>query len=473
MYNLADIFRYGLAEIHYCEKIKEMYKSKISGRKPKVYIKTYGCQQNVSDSEKYLGIFLQMGFDITENQENADVVLFNTCAIRENAENKAFGNLGWIKSLKDKNKDLFVIVCGCMTEQKVILDKIKLKYKFIDLIFGTHSINDFPKLFFESLEKKQKNSKDVIYIENKNDIIFEDTPLKRDTRLKAFVSIMYGCNNFCSYCIVPYVRGRERSRNSKDIIKEFKELLDAGYKDITLLGQNVNSYGKGLEEEIDFPKLLQKLDSFDGEYRIRFMTSHPKDATNELFDVISTSKHIVHHIHLPVQSGSNNILLKMNRKYTKESYLKIVDYARKKIPDISFTSDIIVGFPNETYEEFLETIDLIKRVEFSSLFTFIYSKREGTPAAKMPDDVTKEEKTKRILELLEIQKEISENLCKNMIGKELRVLAESFDEKSQKLLCRTSSNIIVETTGEKEFIGNFLNVKIVDSKKESLIGILI
>lgn len=473
MYNLADIFRYGVSEIYYCERVKEIYKSGMLDRKPKVYIRTYGCQQNVSDSEKYSGIFLQMGFDITENPENADVILFNTCAIRENAENKAFGNLGWIKSLKDNNKNLFVIVCGCMTEQKIILDKIKLKYKFIDLVFGTNSINDFPKLFFESLEKKQKNSKDVIYIENKNDIIFEDTPLKRDNRLKAFISIMYGCNNFCSYCIVPYVRGRERSRNSNDIIREFKELLNAGYKDITLLGQNVNSYGKGLEEEMNFPKLLQKLDSFGGEYRIRFMTSHPKDATNELFDVISKSKHIVHHIHLPVQSGSNNILSKMNRKYTKESYLKIIDYARKKIPDISFTSDIIVGFPNETYEEFLETIDLIKRVEFSSLFTFIYSKREGTPAAKMPDDVTKEEKTKRILELLEIQKEISENLCKNMVGKELRVLAESFDEKLQKLLCRTSSNTIVETNGDKKLIGSFLNVKIVDSKKESLIGILI
>ncbi len=468
-----NIYKYGFEENLYCQKIKEIYKKTYSKEKPLVFIKTYGCQQNVSDSEKYAGMLENMGFSITTEQNFADVILFNTCAIRENAENKAFGNLGWIKNVKNHNPNLFVIICGCMTEQPTVIQKIKDTYSFVDLVFGTHSIQNFPKLFYDVILKRLKPGNDKnkkVYINEKSDIIVEDIPLKRDNHLKAFVSVMYGCNNFCSYCIVPYVRGRERSRKSKEIIKEFKNLVDAGYKDITLLGQNVNSYGRGLEENIDFPGLLKKLDEIPGEYRIRFMTSHPKDASEKLFDVIAESKHIVHHIHLPVQCGSNRILKEMNRKYTKESYLKIIDYARGKMPDITFTSDIIVGFPGETYEEFSETVDLLKKVKFSSLFTFIYSPREGTPAAKLADPVSKEKKTEWLLELLKVQEKISENLCKDMVGKKLKVLAEKFDEKNSLVLCRTNGNTIVEIDSKEDIVGDFLNVEITESGRESLKG---
>ncbi len=473
--NLSPIYKYGKEQTAYCQKIKDYYKNTLKIENPKAFVKTYGCQQNVSDSEKYKGMLVNMGFSLIQNQENADIILFNTCAIRENAENKAFGNIGWIKNFKKMNKDLFIILCGCMTEQNTVIEKIKSKYSFIDLVFGTHSIHKFPKYFYKTILNKKANKikSGKNYIKETEDIITEDFPAVRNNNLKAFLPIMYGCNNFCSYCIVPYVRGRERSRNSDEIISEFKQLLENGYKDITLLGQNVNSYGKGLEENINFPKLLKKLDDFEGEYTIRFMTSHPKDATNELFDIISESKHISHHIHLPVQCGSNKILKEMNRKYTKDSYLKIIDYAKSKIPDMVFTSDIIVGFPGETYEDFLETIDLLKKVKFASLFTFIYSPREGTPAAKLPDPVTKHEKTSWLIELLKIQEKISENLHKKMIGKTLRVLTESFLSETGELLCRTNSNIIVEVKGEKENIGKFLNVLITNSKKESLKGKII
>lgn len=469
-------YEYGPEEIDCCMKIKNLYSDFYKKEKPLVFIKTYGCQQNVSDSEKYAGMLEKMGFKITQNKDIADAILFNTCAIRENAENKAFGNLGWIKNIKDNNPNLFVILCGCMTEQPLVIEKIKNKYSFVDLVFGTHSIYKFPELFYKTLLNRSQNAKkhSGIYISEKIDSIAENIPMKRDNPLKAFVSIMYGCNNFCSYCIVPYVRGRERSRSPSEVIKEFKNLVEAGYKDITLLGQNVNSYGKGLDENIDFADLLKKLDKIPGDYRIRFMTSHPKDASMKLFDTIAESKHIVHHIHLPVQCGSNRILKEMNRKYTKEDYYQIINYARSKIPDITFTSDIIVGFPGETYEEFLETLALIKKVKFSSLFTFIYSKREGTKAAKIEDNISKEEKTKWLLELLDVQKEISENLCKSMVGSEERVLAESYDEKRKAVLCRTDGNLLVEVNKEdKSIIGSFINVKIIDFRTETLIGKII
>ena len=340
----------------YCKKIENFYNDLYPNRKKLAYVRTYGCQQNVSDSEKYIGMLLKMGFEITDVPDNADVILLNTCAIRENAENKVFGNIGWIKNIKKNNKNLFVIVCGCMTEQEVIIKKIKSTYSFINLVLGTHSIYKFPELFYSSLVKESKNP---IFSGDKEDSILEGFPEYKNNKLKAFLSVMYGCNNYCSYCIVPYVRGRERSRKPEQIVSEFKKLLDAGYKDITLLGQNVNSYGKNLEESVDFSDLLKMLDNFDGEYTIRFMTSHPKDASNKLIDTIAASKHIAHHLHLPVQCGSNHILSEMNRKYTKESYMKIIEYARHKIPDIIFTSDIIVGFPGETYEEFLDTIKAI------------------------------------------------------------------------------------------------------------------
>ena len=468
--NFLNIHEYGMIQEQYCKKIENFYNDLYPNRKKLAYVRTYGCQQNVSDSEKYIGMLLKMGFEITDVPENADVILLNTCAIRENAENKVFGNIGWIKNIKKNNKNLFVIVCGCMTEQEVIIKKIKSTYSFINLVLGTHSIYKFPELFYSSLVKESKNP---IFSGDKEDSILEGFPEYKNNKLKAFLSVMYGCNNYCSYCIVPYVRGRERSRKPEQIVSEFKKLLDAGYKDITLLGQNVNSYGKNLEESVDFSDLLKMLDNFDGEYTIRFMTSHPKDASNKLIDTIAASKHIAHHLHLPVQCGSNHILSEMNRKYTKESYMKIIEYARHKIPDIIFTSDIIVGFPGETYEEFLETVDLIKEVKFGSLFTFIYSPREGTQAATLPDNISKEEKTKWLLELLKVQEGISEELHKKMVGKDMKVLVENFDEKSSNLLCRTSGNVIAEVPASKDFLGKFINIHITDSRKESISGTII
>lgn len=436
----------------------------------KAFVKTYGCQQNVSDSEKYKGMLLEMGYQLTEDQNEADLILLNTCAVRENAENKVFGNLGWIKNIKKANPDLFVIICGCMTEQDDVIEKIKAVYPFVNLVFGTHSVHKFPGIFYKAFTALGKTK---TYIKESLDVIPENIPMVRGNKLKAFVSIMYGCNNFCSYCIVPYVRGRERSRRPDEIVAEFKKLVDAGYKDITLLGQNVNSYGRGLDEQIDFPELLKKLDGIEGDYTIRFMTSHPKDASEKLFDVIANSKHIAHHIHLPVQCGSNRVLKAMNRKYTKEDYLKIINYARRVVPDITFTSDIIVGFPGETYEEFLETVDLIKTVKFSSLFTFIYSPRVGTPAAKMDDKISKKEKTNWLLELLKAQEQIGEHLCKEYVNKKVRVLVESQDDKKGFLICRTDGNIVVEAEGDVCNIGKFATAEITGHRRESLKGKLI
>jgi tRNA-2-methylthio-N6-dimethylallyladenosine synthase len=441
--NFVPLYIYGSEQQEYCEKIYDLYKGLCPGRKPLAFVKTYGCQQNVSDSEKYTGMLSEMGFGFTDDQNSADVILLNTCAIRENAENKVFGNIGRLKNIKKANPNLFIILCGCMTEQESVLNKITVTYPFIDLVFGTHSVHKFPKLFYHALTGRTIKKKSLCVTE-KGDFIIEGVPTKKLDNLKAFLSIMYGCNNFCSYCIVPYVRGRERSRSPEKIVDEFKNLLEAGYKDITLLGQNVNSYGNDLKETTDFPDLLQRLDSFKGEYKIRFMTSHPKDANEKLFDTIAQSRHIAHHVHLPVQCGSDKILKEMNRKYTKDSYLKIIDYARGKIPDI--------------------------KVEFSSLFTFIYSPREGTPAASFADNVSKQEKTKRLSELLAVQKEIAENLCKKLVGKKFRVLCERFDSKNSCLFCRTDGNNIVEVLGSESLVGKFLDVEIISSKKESLRG---
>ena len=459
---------YGKEELNYIKKLKEIFAGK---ENPKAYIRTYGCQQNVSDSEKYRGMLEKAGFTFLEDYQDADIILFNTCAVRENAENKVFGNIGRIKAVKKANPNAVVILAGCMTEQESIAKKISEVYTFVDIVLGTKQIQSFPKILCDFiLNRPVKNKHAVIYTSKENPIL-EDFPMKRNNKIKAFVSIMSGCNNFCSYCIVPYVRGRERSRKPEAIIKETQELLTAGYKDITLLGQNVNSYGKDLSEGIDFCYLLKKLDALEGDFKLRFMTSHPKDATKELFDVIAGSKHISKHIHLPVQCGSNRVLKEMNRKYTKEDYLKKIEYAKSIMKDVSFTSDIIVGFPGETYEEFLETVDLIKKVEFSSLFTFIYSKRQGTPAAKMPDNISKKEKTSWLLELLKVQEEISENLCKKMVGNEERVLAESFE--NGVLSCRTDGNIVVKVPSEKDLTGQFVKIKITDSSRESLQGKII
>lgn len=464
----VNTYIYGKEELDYIKKLKEIFAGK---ENPKAYIRTYGCQQNVSDSEKYRGMLEKAGFTFLEDYKDADVILFNTCAVRENAENKVFGNIGRIKAVKKANPNAVVVLAGCMTEQESIAKKISEVYTFVDIVLGTKQIQSFPKILCDFILNRPVKNKHAVIYTSKEDPILEDFPMKRNNKIKAFVSIMSGCNNFCSYCIVPYVRGRERSRTPEAIIKETQELLSAGYKDITLLGQNVNSYGKDLGGGIDFCYLLKKLDALEGDFKLRFMTSHPKDATKELFDVIAGSKHISKHIHLPVQCGSNRVLKEMNRKYTKEDYLKKIEYAKSIMKDVSFTSDIIVGFPGETYEEFLETVDLIKKVEFSSLFTFIYSKRQGTPAAKMPDNISKKEKTSWLLELLKVQEEISENLCKKMVGNEERVLAECFE--NGVLSCRTDGNIVVKVPSEKDLTGQFVKIKITDSSRESLQGEII
>ncbi len=459
-----QICEYDALQEKYCKKIIEIYIKLNLNRCPRAFVRTYGCQQNVSDSEKYSGMLLSMGFELTDIQNEADVILFNTCAIRENAENKVLGHLGRLKNLKKENPNLFVVLCGCMMEQKEIVEKIKKVYPFVDLIFGTNEIYRFPEIFYNALMKNKTT------VSEKNEVICENIPIKRDNNLKAFVPIIQGCNNYCSYCIVPYVRGNERSRDPGKIAEEFKNLIDAGYKDITLLGQNVNSYGKNLSKNIDFPDLLKNLDSLDGEYRIRFMTSHPKDASHKLIDIISKNQHISKHLHLPVQSGSNKILKFMNRKYTRESYLEIINYAKEKMPGLMFTSDIIVGFPGETYEDFKETLSLIKEVKFTSLFTFIYSSRPGTPAANLPDPIPHEEKMKWFTELLEIQEDVSLNLRKNMIGSELEILVESKGS-NDVLLGRTDGNLMVEINDtDANILGTFQKIKITGVKRESLKG---
>lgn len=428
----------------------------VSGR-PLAYIRTYGCQQNVADSEKIKGYLYEMGYSFTDTPDNADFILFNTCAVREHAEDRVFGNVGALKTLKRKNPSLIIALCGCMMEQEHIANKIYKSFPFVSLVFGTHSMHKLPQLIYEYMV----TGKRVFDRNNKDETIYEDIPVKRDGTFKGWLPIMYGCDNFCSYCIVPYVRGRERSREYPAIINDAKNLIESGCKDITLLGQNVNSYGKGLQNGISFAQLLSKIDAIEGDYWLRFMTSHPKDCTRELIDTIASSKHISTHLHLPFQSGSNRILKQMNRKYTREKYLEIINYAKEKIPNLSLTSDIIVGFPGETYEDFQETISLIKEIEFSSLFTFIYSPRVGTPASKMDDPIPYEEKSKWFSELLETQEQIAAKRCASMLGKTYKVLAEAEKGKDNEIICRTAGNIIVEIKGTPDLIGSFINVKII------------
>ena len=449
----------------YLRLIAEIMDVRRRADQPLAYIHTYGCQQNVSDSEKLKGMLSIAGFDFVEVPEKADFILFNTCAIREHAEDRVFGNVGALKNIKRKHPSVIIALCGCMMEQKSVADRIYKSYPFVNLVFGTHSISRFPELFYNVLV----NSKRVFDTCDDN-TIYEDVPTLRDKQFKGWLPVMYGCDNFCSYCIVPYVRGRERSRSSEAVISEARAMIESGYKEITLLGQNVNSYGKGLEEDISFAELLRRVDSIEGDYLLRFMTSHPKDCTHELIDTIANSKHISKHLHLPCQSGSSKILKAMNRRYTREKYLDIINYAKKKIPGVSITSDIIVGFPGETYEDFCETLSLVKEVGFTSLFTFIYSRRPGTPAATMPDVATEDEKGRWFTELLKVQEEIAADRCKSMIGTTERVLVEEVNEKNGLLSARTSGNIIVEVPGDESLIGSFKKVKITEARNWILRG---
>lgn len=452
----------------FTEDLRQILEVRKKGEIPLALVRTYGCQQNVADGEKIKGMLGEMGFAFTEDADLADFIIFNTCAVREHAEDRVFGNIGALKNNKRRNPGLIIAVCGCMMEQEQVAEKIRKSFPFVNIVFGTHVIHKLPQMLYTAIV----DSKRIFVRGEEQAEIAEGLPIRRDGGSRAFVTVMYGCDNFCSYCIVPYVRGREKSRSPKHVEEEFRSLVAEGYKDITLLGQNVNSYGKGLSEDINFAELLRRLDRVEGDFRIRFMTSHPKDASVELFKVMAESKHICHHIHLPFQSGNNRVLKEMNRRYTREQYLKLIETARELMPDISFTSDVIVGFPSESYQEFLDTLSLIQEVEFNSLFTFIYSKRQGTKAAEMEDMVEDKEKSRWFSQLLKLQEEIAAKRCKAMEGQSLRVLVEEKNAKNGLLAGRTEGSIIVEFPGEDTLIGSFCNVRITEAKNWILKGIL-
>ncbi|MGG7059771.1 tRNA (N6-isopentenyl adenosine(37)-C2)-methylthiotransferase MiaB [Clostridium tertium] len=433
----------------------------------KYYIETWGCQMNEEDSEKLSGMLKSIGYSKTDNLNEAGIIIYNTCCVRENAENKVFGNLGELKHLKKKNPDLIVAVCGCMMQQEGMADKILSKFPHVNIIFGTHNAYKFP----EYLNRVRTEGVQVKEIFNKETEIIEGVPIDRESSVKAFVTIMYGCNNFCTYCIVPYVRGRERSRKSEDIINEIKDLVSKGYKEITLLGQNVNSYGKGLEEDIDFAKLLRKINEVEGLERIRFMTPHPKDLTKDVIMAIKECDKLCEQVHLPVQSGSNRILKKMNRHYTKESYLELVELIKKEIPGVSITTDIIVGFPGETEEDFLDTLDLVNKVQYDSAFTFIYSRRNNTPADMMLNQVPDEDKHHRFDRLIKAVNESVIRKNKEFEGKTVEVLTEGPSKNDEsKFTGRTRNGKLVNFSGEDLKPGDLVNVKIVRAQPFSLVG---
>lgn len=451
--------------IDFKEELKNMNIENIG--KKHFFIQTYGCQMNEEDSEKLSGMLKRVGYTKTEVLEEAGIIIYNTCCVRENAENKVFGNLGELKHLKKKNPDLIIAVCGCMMQQEGMADKILKKFPHVNIIFGTHNAYKFP----EYLNRVRTEGVQVKEIFNKETDIVEGVPIDRQSDVKAFVTIMYGCNNFCTYCVVPYVRGRERSRKSDDIINEIKDLVGKGYKEITLLGQNVNSYGKELEENIDFAKLLRKINEVDGIERVRFMTSHPKDLNKDVILAIKECDKLCEQIHLPVQSGSDKILKKMNRHYTKEYYLELVDMIKKEIPDVSLTTDIIVGFPGETEEDFLETLDLVERVGYDSAFTFIYSRRNNTPADMMLNQVPDADKHHRFDRLIKAVNDGVIRSNKVYEGKVVEVLVEGPSKNDEtKLTGRTRNGKLVNFVGENIKAGDLVNVKIVRAQPFSLIG---
>lgn len=455
-------------QYYFTAKAREIIakRSAEAGRRLTACIKTFGCQMNARDSEKLRGILELAGYEVTEKEE-ADFVLYNTCTVRENANQKVYGHLGYLSNLKKHNPQMVIALCGCMMQEEKVVEKIRTSYRFVDLVFGTHNIYKFAELLVTALDSKRT----VIDIWKDTDQIVEDLPSERTYPFKSGVNIMFGCNNFCSYCIVPYVRGRERSRKPEDIIREIKNLVADGVVEVMLLGQNVNSYGKNLEEPMTFAQLLREVEQIEGLQRIRFMTSHPKDLSDELIEVMKESKKICPHMHLPLQSGSSRILKIMNRRYTKEQYLTLAKKLREAIPDISLTTDIIVGFPGETEEDFQETLDVVRQVRYDSAFTFIYSKRTGTPAAAMedqvPDDVVKD----RFNRLLALVQEISQEMSLRVEGKTLPVLVESVNEQDEALVTgRLGNNLLVHFPGSKDLIGKIVPVYLKECKGFYYIG---
>ena len=440
----------------------------IDFKNKKYCVVTYGCQMNLHESEKISGILSGMGMSAVNEPENADVVVFNTCCIRDTAERRALGNIGKMKELKKKNKNLLIVVTGCMTQQNGFAENMKERYQYIDVILGTHNISDLENQIRIRLEKKKRVA---AVLDTDGYIDDETTPVTRTSFPNAWVNINYGCNNFCTYCIVPYVRGRERSRDMKSIISECEKLINDGYKEITLLGQNVNSYGNDVpDENVNFANLLREVAKIDGKFRIRFMTSHPKDLTEDVVKAIRDNDKICNNIHLPIQAGSNSVLKNMNRRYTRERYLGLIDMIRRYLPDCGITTDIMVGFPYETEEDFLDTMDIVEKVRFSTAFTFIYSVRKGTKAAEMPQ-IPYEIKQNRIKRLIARQNEITEEISKDYVGNVYEILVEGMQEKKNGYVVgRTESGRLVSAKGDKSMIGEFKNVKIIAVKNAQLLG---
>lgn len=434
---------------------------------PLANVQTFGCVQNENDSEKIRGVLAGLGYGMTNELEASDIVVFNSCAIRENAELKIFGNIGKLKALKNENANMIVAVCGCMVMQPHIVEKIKKSYPFVDLVFGVNAIEELPRLVYNYYNTGKRQMENPV----PNEAVVENLPVVRQSKSRASISIMYGCDNFCSYCVVPYVRGRERSRHPQDIVKELEGLVQDEYKDITLLGQNVNSYGKNLKETIDFADLLQMLCKIEGEFTLHFMSSHPKDINKKVIDVIRDNKKISRQIHLPIQSGSDRILELMNRKYTVKDYLEIITYAKEQIPEVGFSSDIIVGFPGETFEEYLETENIVKQINFTQLFTFIYSKRKGTKAELLEDNTSHEEKTQRLNRLIKIQQEIFFKYLESFKGKTVTALVE--EKTGNRYSARLQNTLVAHFEDIENHIDKAVKLKITDKKGTALIAELI
>ena len=473
-------------QFFFIKKMQEIVfaKEQEYGRKLTYHISTFGCQMNFKDSEKLAGVLEEIGF-VEVDDEKADFCLYNTCTVRENANSRVYGRLGYLGKLKSRKPEMIIAMCGCMMQEEHVVETIKKSYRFVDIIFGTHNIYKLAELLFtyyvenaedkkEDSKKSKKKHKMVVDILKGTDRIVEELPSKLKASFKAGINIMFGCNNFCTYCIVPYVRGRERSRKPEDIINEIKDFVSKGVIEVMLLGQNVNSYGKNLDNPISFAELLKQVDEIEGLKRIRFMTSHPKDLSDELIEVMKNSKKVCHHIHLPVQSGSSRLLKKMNRVYTKEDYLKLIDKIRVAIPDIAITTDIIVGFPGETEEDFEETLDVVRYAKYASAFTFIYSKRTGTPAASFPDQVDEATIKERFDRLLKEVNRFSEEYAKSLEGKVMPVLVEERDREVEPdknyLTGRLDNNLLVHFEGSDDLIGQIIDVKLSECKGFYYIG---
>ena len=453
-------------QAEYASMVESVLQSRFPDRRPRAFVHTYGCQGNVADGEKIKGILESVGYDLTEDPEESDLVLYNTCAIREHAQDRVFGNVGKRKAWKEADRSRILALCGCMMQQEYVAQKIKNSYPYVDLVFGTHVIHKLPEFLYRCLCTGRR----VFDLSGGEGNIVEGLPIHRDGTFKAWIPIMYGCNNYCSYCVVPHVRGRERSRDFNTIVEEARGLIQSGYKEITLLGQNVNSYNKEKDPSLRFPALLRAINAIEGDFWIRFMTSHPRDCTEELLDAMADCEKAAKHLHLPVQSGNDRVLREMNRHYDRAKYLSLIGYARSRMPSLSITSDIIVGFPGETAEEFEDTLSLVRQVEYTSLFTFIFSPRPGTKAAQMPDPFDRAEKNRRFKALTDLQEQIAARRTAAMKGERFRVLVEECAKQPCFLSGRTEGNVIIEFPGDPSLIGSFRTVEVTEPKTWVLKG---